>query len=81
MGVGCSYQAFDAQGQLVSEKNSRLVRDAVEQLVTLCTDRANRDVVAEVEKELHAQYGHIELHHSHPSVADEFFVKDLHRQA
>jgi hypothetical protein len=81
VGIGGSYSAFDEKGGLVSEKNQRLLRDATTQLVTLCTDRANREVCDELEKDLHAQYGHIELHHHHPVTVDDFMSLDIHRQA
>ena len=73
MGVGGSYHAFDEQGQLVSEKSRLLLEDAVAQLVTLSTDKANRAATDAVVRGLHAQYGHIELHHRHPSSVDDFY--------
>lgn len=72
VGVGGCYHAFNDEGQLVGEKSRLLLEDAVAELVTLSTDRANRSATAPLVRGLHAQYGHIELHHRHPKSAGDF---------
>jgi hypothetical protein len=72
VGVGGCYHAFDEEGRLVSEKSQVMLRDAVAQLVTLSTDKANRAATDAVVRGLHAQYGHIELHHRRLRTVDEF---------
>lgn len=81
MGIGSSHLAFDEQGRLSSEKNRQMLGDAVAQLVTLCSDRANRVASAPLDRELHAQYGHLELHLRHPSAVDDFVMCTHNRQA
>ena len=67
VGVGGCYHAFDEKNsQLVSEKSRQLLEDAVVELVTLATDKANRGATAPLVRDLHAQYGHLELHPPRP---------------